>query len=295
MRHLPFLFITFLAVAVSASVAAQDYAIKLTRLTKAGAKYRLDARGSLREQQTIVSGGKTNQAVRANSIMFSGLARVLETDAGGHEIKSAITIEKCVKTTGQSELDLLPAGKTLIATSTNGQTAFALADGSTLLPRDADLLRLVIPIYNGGTDEDSLFGSVEQRRPGSLWPINAAAVARDMQQRKMALKQEDVHGATKFVGVTNAAGREYLELRTEMQIINVAPPLPPATRMIRSEVSASFGGLFPVDPTRGRLSDSARWTIRLAFEGPVGPKKLETAVDSVEERESERRFTHMDE
>ncbi len=293
MRYPLFLSVVLLALDFDASILGQEYPIKITRPTKAGVKYRLDGTGSVHEQQTIVTGGKTNRTARAHSMVFVGVAQVLETDAKGNAIKALLTVEKCVKTTGQSRLDLLPAGTAITATSTNGQTDFSLKDGSTLLPRDAELLRLVIPLYNGGIDDDELFGTAEQRRPGSSWPINSDAAARDMQKRKMEVKPEDIRGTTRFTVVTNMAGQDCLELRTEMHITGVTPPLPPGTRLTRSEVKASIAGLFPVDATRGRVSDSARWTIQSAFEGPTGPKKQLTTVDSIEERQTERRFTYL--
>jgi hypothetical protein len=50
-----------------------------------------------------------------------------------------------------------------------------------------------------------------------------------------------------------------------------------------------------VNATHGRVSDSARVTIKLAFQGKTGPKKQETTVDSIQERQTERRFTYLDE
>jgi len=293
MRHFPFLSFVVLVAGLIASVSAQDYAIKMTRPAKAGVKYHLNASGSLLEQKAIITGGKTNLTSSEHRIELSGKAEVLEIDAKGHELKTAITIEKCVKTTGKSQLDLLPDGKTIIATSTNGQAIFAITDGATLLPGDAALLQLVVPLYDGSADPDELFGTAERQHLGSSWPINAAAVVRDMQQRGMDLKSEDIHGTTTFVSMTNVAGRDCFELRTEMQIKSMAPPLPLGTRLARSEVKTVFNFMLPVDATRERASDSAHFTIKLAYQGKTGPKKQEVMVEGVQERKSERRMTYL--
>ena len=289
----------------AASAAAEDkaYEVKLHRPLKVGTKYSMTADGALVRQVMLKRGGVTQkQPDDGFGVHLEGTIEVLALDEIGEEAKVSCTVEKCMRLTSDGETELVPKGKVVVAEGKGKDTKFSLQDGSPLSKEASDALDLVISLdSNDKLTDDDLLGTKDKRKPGESWPISAENVARDSERVNVIVKPEDVEGSFRLDGIEKVGDVECLKLSGNLKVKHLVAKadenedggLPEGFAVEDGSMEARYSGLFPVDPARGSLAESASMTYLTHIKGKGGGG--EGDVVTVESRvqravEMKRRF-----
>ena len=203
----------------------QKFDIKLTRPSKVGDKFHLEAVGATRKRVVaVVNGEEQKPQDEILGVSVDGTVKVLEVAKNGIETKLSLTIETCIASVGKQQLPLLPAGTIIIATWDKEKkgTKFAL-EGQAMPDDVGDLLELAVSTSDPeALTDDDIFGSKEKREVGDSWPIDAAAAAKEFGRIGLKVKEEDLFGQTTLVEKAKAGDVPSLVLKTEFKSRSLA-------------------------------------------------------------------------
>ena len=118
--------ILLLLSAASAILAAEDYAILLSRPEKVGDRYRIDAKGRSRQQQRISLGGKAaGNDDKQLEVHLVALATVLAVDDKLEASRVEYRVESCRQSSSGKTEEVVPPGTKVLAESRNGETTLS--------------------------------------------------------------------------------------------------------------------------------------------------------------------------
>jgi hypothetical protein len=79
--------------------------------------------------------------------------------------------------------------------------------------------------------------------------------------------------------VTTVEGSEYLEVRAEIVATGFTPPrTPPGATLRKSEMRTVLAGVYPTDPTRERLQDSAQVSANVLLDQTIDGNSVQTEM-----------------
>jgi hypothetical protein len=286
---LPF---AFVLLAFVASAFAQEYAVKLSRPSRVGMKCHVTARGTEREERSLVASGRTNHTENAFDVDLAAESEVLQVDSEGHVTKASFTLENCLKTSKQGREQLFPKGTAIIASSQEGKTVFSTRDGQPIPPAESKVLSVVISVHNGGSDDDEVFGTAARQKVGNTWPAKADVALRDLAKKMPGMTLSAPEGSTRLVGTTKVDGVDCLELSAELRMRATPANLPPEMKILQNELAANSAGAYPVDPSRQPLTLTVEFTMKMATSGKFGPQHLEGTALMTAYRKSELRYNY---
>lgn len=263
--------------AVDSATGGRKYAIKLSRPSKVGAKFRMHARGERRAQSVITAGTKMAHATNAVEVELQGNVAVLETDALHKISKMSCTVESCqVKSNGISSR--WPARGTVIIVERNPARDRFFINGALVPDGPASVLSLVLWLNVMAGDNDALFGTDGMKKVGDSWPYRADRVKNLGPERL---------GTVRLVGVTNVNGQSCLEIEANLRSTNLDANFNPGSGKVRSvNQEYLFGQLVPVDSSRPHVREIGReqTLVELDVQTAKGPGVKNLAMEVVTER-----------
>lgn len=273
--------VTAFVLLAAASVAfAQDYEILMTRGARAGEKYELSASGILNEQMAMSSQGKTLQTNSSSFAMkLEATAEVLEVDDRKDESRISLLISRCT-VSGQGddgEKEVLKKGARVVAQMREGKQEF-LVDGQAASGEAAKVLSHFISLRTGETNDDHIFGTKERRKVGDSWPVNSVKAAADLSTKGMKVAKEDITGRTTLEKLVEVDGRKCLKINAGIKMSRIGLALPAGFEIEKSNMSATFSGEFPVDPSIRRLAEEMAMTVAITAKGRPGPEAPEISL-----------------
>jgi hypothetical protein len=278
------------------------YAIKIARPVPVGTKYELKADGAMLRQVTLhVAGRAQKQPDDGFGVRLEGTVEVLALDDVGEESKVACTVDKCTRITSEGETELVPKGKVILAEGKGKDTKFHFQDdGKELSKQASDALELVISLDTGDTvSDDEMFGTKDKQKVGGEWPVTAEAVARDAGRVGVIVKPADVEGSFKLEGVEKVGNVDCVKLSGSLKMKKLLRKddeddgLPKGFTVTGGSMEARYGGLFPVDPDLGSLSESVSMTFLTNVKGKGGPANQEVTIESRVQRAGEIRKRYL--
>ena len=283
-------------------VAADGYAIKIARPVPVGTKYELKADGAMLRQVTLhVAGRAQKQPDDGFGVRLEGTVEVLALDDVGEEAKVACTVDKCTRITSEGETELVPKGKVIVAEGKGKDTKFHFKDnGKEVSKQAADALELVISLDTGDTvSDDEMFGTKDKQKVGGEWPVAGEAVAKDAGRVGVIVQPADVEGSFKLEGVEKSGDVDCLKLSGSLKMKKLLRKddeddgLPEGFTVTGGSMEARYGGLFPVDPALGSLSESISMTFLTNVKGKGGPGNPEVTIESRVQRAGEIRKRYL--
>ena len=266
--------------AASASADDKVYEVKLHRPMKVGTKYSMTADGALLRQVALKRGAVTQrQPDDGFGVHLEATIEVLALDEIGEEAKVSCTIDKCTRQSSEGETELVPKGKVVIAEGKGKDTKFSLQGGGELSKEATDALDLVISLdTNDKLTDDDLLGTKDKKKPGESWPVSSENVSKDSERVNVVVKPQDVEGSFRLDGIEKVGDVECLKLSGNMKVKHLVTKadenedggLPEGFAVEDGSMEARYSGLFPVDPARGSLAESASMTYLTHIKGKGG-------------------------
>jgi hypothetical protein len=284
------------ALAVSAAffcahLSAADYSIRLHRPQQAGEKSRMTVRLTERQERRLTFGEQVREKKESQTVEFAATEQVDSVDDKGHVTKATFTVDKCLRTVQTGSTNLIPKGTVITASGKNGKTIFTYQGGEAVPDEASQLLLSFVSIYNGGADDDEIFGTRGRKKTGDSWPINVEAARRDFQKKQPELTLESVNGSTKLKRVARFSGMDCLELEAFLQLKPTPKEPPVGMNLESSTVTGTFAGRFPVDESKQPLYGLLEFTLKMTLTGKVGPTQPEGRAEITNYRRVERHYS----
>lgn len=245
------------------------YSVKLSRPSKVGERYDITVSGSQKTTSVITAGGGPAQTQdQALAVRLEGTVEVIAVDSKGGETKLACTIAKFVRTDGKEPGQILPGGSVVTVDATTGEkTQYSLKDGQPTAEQ-SEALSLVLDAHRPeSASDDEVFGTDRPQKVGASWPIDLAKAAADAGKSGVVIKKEDLSGQTTLAGIEHVDGKDYLEVRARMQSKRLEVPMPPGVTLDKTKLEATFGGMFPVDPSTNRMGETTDLKMDIVAKG----------------------------
>jgi hypothetical protein len=282
-----------LALSAAPLLAADDYAVRLTRPMKVGDRYRLDAKGTNHEQQRISFGGQVQNEDKDISVHLVAVATVLSVDTTSQPTRIEYLVESCRRTAAGKTDDVLPAGRKIVAElNERNQTVFAI-DGDPALEDTSEALNVVLSAHEPGSPtDDEIFGTRARRKIGDRWPINSRLAASYYSRSGLKVAEEDLKGDVSLDGVQTIGGVEALAITAHMTAGRMTMELPEWLRIEKSSLSGDFGGFVPADPKApDLLSDKLQMHMNFVMTGRKPETGSDVKVEYVVERSLENAYS----
>ena len=257
---------------LSASAAAQEFTIRLTRPSVSGQRYRLTAEASRsRRVVTKKDGEVLRDQQTKKSVELVAEVTVMRLNAKGRVSQKLMVIERFVQTEDESRRELLAKGDVLILSSLDGKPTFRLK-GSVLTPSATKALELIFGSNSRAADDDELFGSRQRRKVGDSWPINAEAVARSLKSEGLEVATEQVSGQMQLARRLKYADIDSLHISGRMKLAEVtfADAVLPGYELFSSSAEGTFSGIFPINLAQGKLYDTKTLVVDFVMRGKTG-------------------------
>src|SRR5881227_3386229 len=104
--------ISLLLICGLAQAAEKQYEIRIHRPDKAGMKFDVAITSALkREMTTSINGRETPAQEEVIAVELKAVAEIVEVDDAGRDLKVTYVVEKCVKSSGEKDEDILAKGK----------------------------------------------------------------------------------------------------------------------------------------------------------------------------------------
>ncbi len=257
---------------------AQLYAIRLHQPAEIGAR-QLQSSTLQARQTLVVRSGERVLHERRDELQLALRAEVEVLDVTDDGTPRALRyrVEDFTQTTPDGPQSLLAPGTAFIVTR-GAETPFNVVEGQ-MSQEVQDYLGLLIPTHAPSANDDQLLGTDAPQPVGGTWPIDSQRAAAELETAGLRIAPQALTGQSRLVGVSAVDGVAYLEVRTELQATEVLPPrLPPGASLRRSQLNASFSGLFPADARGPRLQDGAELSAEVVFEQTLDGQPVESQM-----------------
>ena len=232
--------------------AEDDYVIRLTRPTRVGDRYRLDAKGTTSEHEKISMGGQVQNEDKDLSVHLLAVATVLAVDSSASATKTEYVIESCQRMSGGKTEDVLGAGhKVVVEADQQGDTTYTV-DGDAALEDVQKTLSVVLSAHRPNSpSDDDIFGTRERKRVGDSWSINSTAAAADLTKAGLTVSPEAFTGTVSLDGVRTVGSIKALELSARLKAEGMTmstESLPEWLKVEKSSLTGEMSALVPADP-----------------------------------------------
>lgn len=262
----------------TASLSAEEYAIKLDRPQKVGDVRRVSASASRKMSLLMKSGDQTikddKQDVRAELVATE---KVLAVNESGRPIALGYVVEKfeCETPAGKHAIG---NGKVVIGKLEGEEERYEIKDGD--LPDEAkQAFELVATLESQKSSDDDVFGTDKPQAVGASWPVAAEKAVKDLAEQGVVIEPSDLVGSVKLVSTKQAGGRECLEISGSMKASKMKFSEVPALNIESSDVSATIWGLFPTDLSMPRSEEKADMSMSLTGKLDAGAQTMTMKID----------------
>lgn len=229
--------------ACAGPVFGQVHELKMTRRVVVGDRYRVSATGAIERTGTRTVGGRV-EPVRPQKMIVTlvATAKIAAVTNDGRAMRIEFLIDRCgASLDGAPTRQLVPAGKTLIATQQGAELTFEVKGEGRIRDARSQALGAVIRMPTARTQFDTTFGPGEAVRVGDRWPINAEAYRKELPANGLDATDARVKG--------------------EVTLSQVSPS---GVRVVRGEVTTT--GLKPTAPAEELGPKPSDVTLAIAFE-----------------------------
>ena len=268
-----------------------DYEIRLHRPAQAGERYRLSAVGHDTKSSSATSEGRAPRLNREElGVELEGVVTIVEAGARG-ATRAEIRIERASTVRDGRRGEFLAAGTTVTEKRSGVSQVFDV-NGEPALADVAAALGLVLSETSIDND-DELFGSKARRKVGERWSVNPGRVAelfsRPSGGRRMAITARDVTGSARLARVAPCGKAACMTIEANGTVSLPAASLSPQGMQVESStLEFAFSGVFPLDPARLRLQESASITIRFRGHRPASPDNAPMTLEATLEMRTSR-------
>jgi hypothetical protein len=263
------------------TAAPKTYAVHLSHPSRVGEKLHVVA-DKTEEKATKVTAGDTvlDDKHERRVIHLDAISTVLAVNDAGRATKTREDISD-LTIDGKSVVK----GSVEIVRAAKEKDAVITIDGKDASEDARDALKSMLKLSSGGPTDDDVFGTKNAQAVGAHWAVNTQ-LAHDDLKDDTGLDATNVTGDIWLEAVTNASGKEALDVRAKLGLDGLVPPDVPAgstVEMGRADVDLQT--TLPVDGQPERLSEkmSTAITFRLRVKTPRGPAVV--AVTVSEKRE----------
>jgi hypothetical protein len=282
-----------LLVLMAATVAAQDYAIKLALPLKVGQRYQFTAAGNQSSENSMTAEQRVvrNQKEELSLEMESEVT-VLALDAKGRSTKESHTIKKLLQ--GPGKQPLLVAGTKVVASRPGAKLTFEIA-GEPVAGDVAKALELALSITSGGPTDDEIFGTRQRKKVGDRWPMNETLALQDGNAKLAGsgLAIAKIKGATTLQKVTKDGAVDVLHLAADLTA-TLAPAAQGPFTSVDATMTATFTGAFPTDLTKSIQEEGQTMTMVIKASGKPNPEGPVVQVASIMKRSISRQWKLLD-
>jgi len=237
-----------------ALAAEKEYEIKIHRPDKAGMKFDVAITSALkREITTTIEGRATRDPEEVFAVELKATAQIVEVDDKGRDLKVTYVIEKCVKSAGEKDEEILPKGTVVTAAiGENAKDTVYSVDGKQLTEEQKEALDLVadLPPPNAALPDD-LYGPKEPQKIGASWSVNASAMAEDLKRNDFMAKPDAISGTVKLNGLEKANGVQCLNITGDMKVARAKMKTGGEDKSVairNATIESNFSWLLPVEP-----------------------------------------------
>ena len=286
-----------LVLPVTALPAADDYVIRLTRPSKVGERYRVDAKGTERNQERLTVGGQVQNDDSDISVHLIAVATVLAVDNASQATRIEYLIETCKKTSSGATEKVLSAGRRVVAESDDDDDTVFTVDGDPALEDVSEALSVVISAHPPDSpSDDQIFGTPERKRVGDTWSIDSGTAAAYFSKAGLVVSAEDLKGTVTLVGVRTIGGVKALEITAHIGAERMTMDLPEWLRIEKTSMTGDFTGFVPMDPqASSHLPDKLRLHFSILGRGRKPETGSTVVMDVVMERSLEQSYAPLPE
>jgi hypothetical protein len=272
-----------LAAALPAARAADApaYPVKFERSFKAGQAFDFSfSTDSRLTQKRETPGAAPRSSSTVKKLVFDADLRIAAVDDTGREARVDLTVKRFNTQNGPGvPTTLLPDGARLTVTYSAAALDFKRADGELSADALAGLQQVFKPHQPRKVSDDDRFGTADPKRVGDSWPVNAAALTRDM--TGTTLPAYKVSGAVTLRAVKPVGGVECAQFETRLALRDVPVQGATADEVKESVTNVLIASDLPTDPTLPAVGTAVKVTSHLLVEQPLDAGgALRTTVDS---------------
>ena len=276
--------------------ADEPQAIVLHRAVKVGDKYHLSSEGRSKEAMELSVNGEVVPS-ESQSKDFSAKIEVdVEVGAVNESGRpKAATLQVITLTRsddGAAESSLLNNVK-VEAISTGGAVSYSV-DGTLVEYKVAETLELFSMVGKGemSSNDDSVFGTDEPRKPGEEWEVNGSEIAESFSKETgMDISSESVNGTMKFENLVEIGGVPCQKVSGTITMnLSTFPGLPANAKVSNSTMTMGYVGAFPTDPTLQPVERSLTVQMSPTVAFSAQGKSFEVKIDFLQSKTS--KFTN---
>ena len=246
------------APASPAPPASGTYKVVLNRPFAKGDSYKLSVDVKVRSEGTMGIDGMAGSegGVEEGSGSFSGTVRVMDVNPIGEPTIFMIHVEKAESKTGDKPDPVKLAGIDVGISFPSGKPHYTRRDSQPINKDEETLLSMAFTPPRG-ISPDEILGPGKEVKPGDTWPVNKAALAKeisgDTKDPKKAMDPSRIDGTVTFVGIETWDGLPCLHLTAKVSIKN------PENPHFIGEASLEFmqDMLVPQDPSLKKSKDTS--------------------------------------
>jgi hypothetical protein len=239
---------------------AETYQIRFTRAVKVGDRYNvaLKARRHKKETITSMSGSLLQADESVIDVEMAALAEVQEIDSKNQPIRVAYNIERCTRTEKGKTSEVVPRGRIVIVSFSNGDTIFNI-DGKRAKKKVEEVLGIILSANEpGAATDDDIIGTKDPKRLGDSWRPNAQALSGEIKYMGIKVLPANISGTIKLSDKRKQDDLDVLELSGRIELRDAKIPASEGGRDSKVQVEASFWQLLPVDPAISRQVAESR-------------------------------------
>lgn len=279
-----FLSTVALVLFITASVAAQDYDIKLGYTLNVNQRYKFTKIIDSSEQTITAAPKRTPDITRTESrIELESVVTVLEVDGQGHPAKESHEIAKLVQTKGKVKETVLSPGTKVIASKNGKGKVFEFDDKLPALDAE-EVLGKMISLGLGGHELYGKLSSKTRRKIGETWDLESL---KDMKEGLVGIKAdpERLSGKVTLQNITNNGNGDVLHLLADVSVDIPPPPLRDGWTCDSLRMQTTISEGFPADATNP-MKEDFHLTVVTTVVGtgrpdPIGPIFQRTTTNSV--------------
>lgn len=190
--------------ATAGPVFGQVHELTMTRRAAVGDRYRVAATGTIERTGTRNVGGRVEPVKPQKMIVtLVATAKVATVTRDGRASRIEFAIDRCgASMDGSPTRQLVPAGKTLIASQAGDELTFEVKGEGRIRDARTQALSAVIRMPTARTQFDETFGPGKAVRVGDRWPVNTEAYRKELPANGLDASTAKVNGEVTLAQVT---------------------------------------------------------------------------------------------
>ncbi len=266
---------------------AKTFAVHLHSPSKVGSKTHVVVDANEDRTTNAIKGTEVIEKKREKKLIhFDAVATTVAVDGKQESSKTHYDVTELTvdgKPALKGTVDLTRAAK--------GDDAVVMVNGALATKEQRETLKSVLTYRIGGPTDDEIFGTAQPQAIGGRWAINSKLAQEDLEGDE-GMQTSAITGDAHLEGVAKVGDLDCLDIRSEMKLEGLSLPNKPAGSTVeRGEATAKFSGMFPVDPSHGRVQDHLALEVRMKLRVPT--KVGDVMVEVIFADQKDGRFTQL--